>query len=313
MISFMQKNVFNTIIFLIAVLTIFSCSSSRHSKTKRLPGIWQASPITIDGSDKDWPSPYPEYDDKAMLGYAVSNDKENIYVTVETGDPATQLKILREGLTVWIDRAAGKEEVTAINYPIPTAQTEQHQPRHRSSNTGEGQQGLGTDRQLKQRMDLEDKVRAALNDAKEYSLQGFKSCNLQFPIMEMDTCGIVVRIGLDSTNELIWEAKIPFKSFYFKSKVTRADKGKPISLCFETVAMKRPPGQGGGGNNGNGGSGFRPSVGFGGMGMGMGMGMGGGGMRRGGGHNSGQNTSDIMEPAYKSTKTYKKFGVAYVE
>ena len=159
-------------------------------------------------------------------------------------------------------------------------------------------------------MDLEDRVRAAIDGAKEYSLQGFKSCNLQFPILELDSCGITVRIGLDVDNELVWEAKIPFKSFYFKPQLTRADKGKAISVCFETTAMKRPPGEpASNGSHGSGG-GFRPSVGFGGMGMGMGMG--GGGMSRGGSRGRPQNTgSNIMEPAYKSTKTYKKTGLAY--
>ncbi len=309
----MQKNILQTLLFFGAVFAFLSCSSSKHSKSKRLPGIWQVQPVTIDGSNKDWPSPYPEYDEKAGIGYAVSNDKENLYITVETGDPATQLKILREGLTVWIDRKGEKGEETAINYPIPanTDGKEQRAPRQKVQ--GEGQQGLGVDHQQKQRMELEDKVRAALDGAKEYSLQGFKSCNLQFPILETDTCGIMVRIGLDADNELVWEAKVPFKSFYFKPQLTRADKGKAISVCFETTAMKRPPGQQGGGGNHGGGSGFRPSVGFGGMGgMGMGMGMG-GGMHRGGGGRSSQNSTDIMEPAYKSTKTYKKFGLAYMD
>ncbi len=308
----MQTSVFSRAIMLCIVLGLFSCSSSKHSSSKRLPGVWQVEPVTIDGSNKDWPSPYPEYDEKAAIGYAVSNDKENLYITVETGDPATQLKILREGLTVWIDRKGEKGEETAINYPIPVNKDSKEQRAPRQKVQGEGQQGMGSDRQQKQRMELEDKVRAALDEAKEFSLQGFKSCNLQFPIMELDTCGIVVRIGLDADNELVWEAKVPLKTFYFKPQVTRADKGKPISICFETTAMKRPPGQQGGGSHG-GGSGFRPSVGFGGMGgMGMGMGMG-GGMHRGGGRNSNQNSTDMMEPAYKSTKTYKKFGLAYMD
>ena len=116
-------------------LVLPSCSGSKHSKTKRLPGTWQATPIVIDGDNRDWPSPYPEYDDKAMLGFAVSNDKDNLYITVETGDPATQLKILREGLTVWIDRKAEKNEETAINFPIPV-------PNYisgKKSNSAEGQ------------------------------------------------------------------------------------------------------------------------------------------------------------------------------
>src|ERR1700722_16896431 len=118
----MQKRIHFTVVIFIAIFALFSCNSSKHSKIKRLPPCpWQVEPINVDGSNKDWPSPYPEYDDKAMLGYAVSNDKDNLYITVETGDPATQLKILREGLTVWIDRKAEKNEETAINYPIPMA------------------------------------------------------------------------------------------------------------------------------------------------------------------------------------------------
>jgi len=47
---------------------------------------------------------------------------------------------------------------------------------------------------------------------------------------------------------------------------------------------------------------------MGGMGMGMRMGGGGGGMHNRGGNNQQNN---IMEPLYKSTKTYKKFGLAF--
>ncbi len=250
----MQKMFLGTAMALTLVCLV-SCSSSKHSKIKRIPGTWQAQPITIDGSNKDWPSPYPEYDDKAMLGYAVSNDKDNLYITVETGDPATQLKILRNGLTVWIDKTANKEELTAINYPIPITSSGDSKQSGDKPQSGQMQQGQGGggNAQDKQRQILEDKVSRAMDDAKEYSLQGFKSCNLQFPILEKDTCGIVVRIGLDGdTNELVWEAVVPFKSFYYKSQIARSDKGKPISICFETEGLKRPAGQGSGNHGGGG-------------------------------------------------------------
>ena len=84
-----------------------SCSSTKNSTTKRLPGYWQNQPITVDGYNNDWPSPYPNYDEKAMIGYNVTNDKDNLYITMETGDLATQLKILTQGLTVWIDKTGG--------------------------------------------------------------------------------------------------------------------------------------------------------------------------------------------------------------
>ncbi len=304
----MYRRIINFAVFTASVCIALSCSSSKHSGSKRLPGTWQVSPVTIDGSNKDWPSPYPDYDEKAQIGYAVSNDKDNLYITVETGDPATQLKILHEGLTVWIDRTAEKEEVTAINYPIPVnAGQKDQRPARQKVEQGQGQQGLGSDWLQKQRMELEDRVRATMDGAKEYSLQGFKGCNLQFPISETDTCGIVVRMSLDADNELVWEAKVPFRSFYFKPQLARPDKGKAISICIETTAMKRPQGQPASGGNGRGG-GFRPSVGFGGMGMSMG----GGPMYRSGSRSTPPGSS-IMEPAYKSTKTYKKTGLAYQE
>ena len=313
----MQRSFSVITVALIAAIAVSSCGGSKKTVKRVTPGAWQAQPITIDGYNNDWPSPYPEYDDKAMLGYSVSNDKDNIYITVETGDPATQLKILKEGLTVWIDRKGDKDELTAINYPIPlpeerNANTAKHDA-NRPSNMKmqQGQSALANTAD-KRRMDLEDRVRRMLPNANEYSLQGFKSCNLQFPILQRDSCGIIVGMALDSDNELVWEATIPFKAFYFKNEITRADRGKPISICFETTGEKRPAGQGSGGNHsGGGGSGMRPSMGMGMGGMGMGMRMGGGG-GRGGNRGNTQNTADnLMDPLYKSTKTYKKFGLAF--
>ena len=266
-----------------------------------LPGLWQPQPITVDGSNKDWPSPYPQYDENAQIGYAVSNDKANLYITVETGDPATQLKIIKQGLTVWIDRKGEKNELTAINFPIPAAGADKPSGIYI-------QQGQGSAAQQKQRMDIEDKVKQAMESANEYSLQGFKACNLQFPIQENDTCGVKVRMSIDEDNELVWEAVVPFRSFYFKPEISRPDRGKALSICMETTAMKRPEGQAKGNRGNGGGSGMRPGFSVGGMGLGMGMG---GGMS--GGNRSSPQLYDPMEPAYKSTKTWKRFGIAYDE
>jgi hypothetical protein len=309
----MHKKIVFAVAACFTIAALFSCHSSKHAKTKRLPGVWQDKPITVDGHNTDWPSPYPEYDDKAMLGYAVSNDRENLYITVETGDEATQMKILKEGLTVWIDKKGEQNELTAINFPLPSEIKPGDAENRKRPSGGQWQQGQGagggSDQQEKKRMELEERVRALLPGAGEYSLQGFKSCNLQFPLMENDTCGIKVRIDIDSDNEMVWEAVVPLKTFYFKGEVSRPDRGKPISVCFETTGMKRPAGQNNGNHGNGGGGGMRPSFGMGGMGgMGMRMGSGGGGGR--GGNHSAQ-TPDIMEPAYKSTKTWKTFGLAY--
>jgi hypothetical protein len=316
--QFAAAHIMRKILFLTPVLLFAACSGSRHSHIKRLPGTWQESKVTIDGSNKDWPSPYPEYDDKAALGYCVSNDRENLYITVETGDPATQLKIIRNGLTVWIDKTGGREEATAINFPIPQPTGEKQAARNKGGGSenvsgrpapGTAIEGSGTDRKKKQQA-MEDRVRRGIEMAQSYSLQGFKACNLEFPLMERDSCGIIVRLALDDENEMVWEAVVPFRTFYYKKEIGRMDKGKPITVCFETTGSKRPAGQQQSGRHGGG---FRPSVGMGGFGP-MQMGMGGRGGysgRSGGSQNSSANTE--MESLYKDTKTYKTFGIAWVE
>ncbi len=296
----------------IVTLSLLSCGSSKHGSSKRLPGAFQVSPITIDGYNNDWPSPYPEYDDKAVLGYAVTNDKQNLYITVETGDPATQLKIIKNGLTVWIDKTGNKVEQTAINFPIPDEYKKTKVGEEDRPKGGQWHQGTGGNREDQKRMDLEDRVHRGIDKANEFSLQGFKGCNQQFSLLEKDSCGIVIRMAIDSTNELVWEAVVPLKAFYTKAEMTRADKGKAISVCFETVGSKRPAGEQQGGGSRGGGGGMRPSVGFG-MGGGMGMGIGTGGMYRGnhGRGNQGGENNSMMESLYKSTKTWKKFGLAW--
>ena len=306
------KNFCRLAFSILLVTQIAACSSTKHS-SQRLPGAFQISPITIDGFNNDWPSPYPEYDDKAMLGYAVTNDKENLYISVETGDPATQLKILRNGLTVWIDKTGGKEEVTAVNFPLPdqykTNKVGGDEPERPAKGQWQQSPQQGSNRLDQKRMELEDRVVRALDKAKEFSLQGFKGCNQQFSILEKDSCGIVTRINIDSTNEMVWEVVVPFRAFYGKNEITRADKGKPMSITIETEGSKRPAGQGGGNGGHAGGGGIRPSIGFGGMG-GMGMGMGGG--SHGGNRSGAQNASNaMMESLYKSTKTVKKFGIGW--
>ncbi len=285
------------------ILGNLSCSITKSSKSKRRPGTWQAQPVTIDGYNNDWPAPYPEYDDKAMLGYAVSNDKENLYITVETGDPATQLKILHSGLTVWIDKAGERNAITAINFPLPDAyKAKKSDDEKRANEMNVGQVSTPE----KQRYALEDRVKRAFQFADEYSLQGFKGCNRQFNIVENDSCGIVVRMAIDSTNELIWEAVVPLKAFYYKAAISAADKGKPLSICIETTGLKRPAGQKAARQTGRGN--FTPSIGFGGMGMRMG-GMGMSSISANGGMQ--QQEVNILESLYKDTKTIKFFGLAW--
>jgi hypothetical protein len=228
-----------------------------------------------------------------MISYDISNDKDNLDVVVVSGDAATELKILRKGIVIWIDKNGTEEEKTSICFPADNDKGPIRKG-SRNQNGEQGQQGQGGD--------LMQSVDKSLSTADEFFLQGFKGCNGKYYALTGDSCKIKVACGLDQYDQLVWEAVIPFKAFYTKAQVDYRDRGKPISVCFDMLGLEKPAGQGNGGGHGGGmhmgGMGF----GMGGMGMGM-RPMGGGGGRRSGGTPN--------EQLYTSYTFWQKVGIAY--
>ena len=259
-----------------------------------MPGTWQAQPITIDGDSKDWPSPYPNYDAKAMVAYATANDKENLYITMETGDEMTQMKILKLGMTVSIDTSGKKEPEFTMNYPLPNEDLEIPKRGDAGSNNEEAHFGRST----------QQKISKATREANQFSLDGFGACNGGYLVTQTTRCGIKIRMSIDEYKEMVWEAVIPFKALYNRDTIDATYLGKPISVCFAVKGFKHPDAKGSESSNT-------------GMNNGMGGGMnssqrGGRGGSRSGGAARGV-ASNPMEHLYESTKTWKQFGLAWLK
>jgi hypothetical protein len=287
----MTYNISGRLLFFLPFLAALSCGSTKHSnKSATLPGTWQAQPIAIDGDSKDWPSPYPNYDAKAMVAYATSNDAENLYITMETGDELTQMKILKQGMVVSIDTNGKKDAQFNINYPLPNDNESLDMPKqgsHLDNNSYAGKKfGQGISRLAK--------------EANQYSLEGFRNCNGGYVVTQTTTCGIKVILKIDEFKELVWEAVIPFKAIYGKDAITAADAGRPISVCFAVNRFKHPETKA---ENNSGMNNTMNSASMQGAG-----GRGAPGASRGGGHNM---SNDPMQQLYENTRTWKQFGLAY--
>lgn len=256
-----------------------------------MPGTWQAQAIVIDGDSKDWPSPYPNYDAKAMVAYATSNDKQNLYITMETGDEMTQMKILKQGMIVSIDTNGKKEPEFNINYPLPNDNEPFDMAKHRS-HKGESQ--------LHPEERWITQIKKSAKDANQYSLDGFKNCNGGYMVSQTTPCGIKVILKIDEYNELVWEAVIPFKAIYNKDTISEKDAGRPVSVCFAVNRFKTPETKAE--NN----SGMNNTMNANSM-QGPG-GRGAPGASRSGGRNI---SNDPMQHLYENTKTWKQFGLAY--
>ena len=55
---------------------------------------------------------------KGKLWYVLSNDNDNIYIDLKIEDPAVQNRILKEGLTVWINMDGKQIKKMGVRYPI---------------------------------------------------------------------------------------------------------------------------------------------------------------------------------------------------
>jgi hypothetical protein len=280
---------------LLALVFVVGCSVVGKKSKASLPGTWQSTPIVIDGDSKDWPSPYPNYDSKAMVAYATSNDRKNLYVTVESGDEMTQMKILKRGLTVSIDTGGGKSPEFNINYPLENDNDPLEFPKKEDLPRNENKNSYMSKQ-------ISNKLKKGAGEANQLALDGFAGCNGGFMVSQVTPCGIKVVARIDEYNELIWEAAIPFKAIFNIDSLTPAYAGKPVSVCFAVKAFKYPDSKtadnsGSNSMNNNMNSGTH---GLGNTGRGGNM-----------GSNPGAKVENPMQQLYEASKTWKVFGLVY--
>lgn len=255
----MRSKFINCLIVLFALTIISSCNSSKNSQQSDIVQTiyWQKDSLTIDGNDADWVKPLPYIDQKQALSYAVSNDNNNLYILATTQNEATILRILRGGLTVYINSHGAKEEAGAAGISFPTG--------NRIQKDG---------KLLNDRPELQQDKHIALNAVEDYSLFGFREIKTpaNYDFGKSNPEGIELGIGLNSSNELVYEAMIPLSSFLNRNELINLNR-KNFAIGF---VLENIPGQngsrGGGGVSIGGGMGLGSFGGGGGFGVSIGSG-----------------------------------------
>ncbi len=269
---------------LAAICIIASCKAPLYQNK------WQDHKVIADGKPDEWTIPLRFYDSKSKLSYTVTNDLDNLYICMRVTDDADQVKIMKAGMQVWIDTTGSNNETTGILFPQRS-----HEPApsaQQSSDTKGKRSEAG-------KVNIRSMRASFQKDYKEMQLTGFKA-PVRGSVPLQNDFGINLGINwdanrFDSSYIMIYEAVIPFKTFY-KNKLTSADSLKKFGITISVNALTRPASKGGGGSRGGGGGG-----GMGGGGMRGGGGMGGGG-RRGGGGGGQRSNPEAANPLYESNK-----------
>lgn len=249
-------------------------------------GHYQTSPIVTDGKTDDWPMPLRFSNSKYTFQYNVTNDDRNLYICVSSRETATQLRILRSGLTIWFDPKGEKNKTIGLYFPL---RKEPDPEPYRGNGSGyqdggdyAGGRGNGnTGGSRVAGSDLNTHEAELLLRSNYYNTTGFPGIeNGQFGVT--DSKG-PVQLAIkhdDKDTVLVYEIMIPIQNVLGANWKAKAAK-KNFSVG---IVLNSTPGMGGGGRRPGGGGGMR--------GMGGGMGgmrvpLGGGGRRYGGGGGGG--------------------------
>jgi hypothetical protein len=218
-------------VFILTALIIAGCSSSRNSQQSGIveSAHWQKDSLLIDGSDSGWTKPLNYYDEKQGLYYAVSNDDRNVYISASTQNDATIIRILRGGMTLYINGHGTKDEYGAAGISFPT-----------------GNSHLKNENLLNSRPGLEQDKNIALRGVEDYSLFGFRTIRAPetFAYGQANVEGVEVAINMSSSKELIYEAKIPLNSFLTRAAVVNLSRNS-FAVGFVLESMPAQPGNGG--------------------------------------------------------------------
>jgi hypothetical protein len=200
------------------------------------------------------------YDGK--IRYDVFNDSANIHIYVATTDFASQYKILKLGLTLWVDEKGKKHSDKGIIFP-------QKQPGASEVRKDLMQNAQGATNRSKQMLNQLQKQYEA--SPKKMTLLGFDGDDSQEQIdLSSNKSGVEVSIRFDSLHTMHYHAIIPIQKIFTEEKYSDGIFSIGIESGFIPMTYSSNPQQGGGGR----GSGMQG--GGGGMHKGAGGGKGGG-------------------------------------
>lgn len=248
---------------------IAGCSSSTQLASK-----WAATPVVANGRDDEWGGAIM-YQEKEKIGVGIMNDGTNVYVVVKTLDEPTLRKIVRTGMTIWLDSTGNSKKNFGIHFPLGATEM----LRGGGYQTDEGAGDGSNTRQYRERL---------AETLREIEVIGPGPLDKKRMPVSSSLASNGIKVGIsDSLDMLVYELMIPMRSTIGTPLAIGTDIGRTISVGVETADPREIRRAIAGNDMGGGmGGGMRP----GGMG-----GFGGGGMR---GSRGGRmtNTNENTEP-----------------
>lgn len=229
------------------------------------------------------PSQHMNGDSKMM--YTVVHDTENLYLTLSTSDMMTQGRILMQGLTIWLDQDAKKNEMVGFTYPFQMGRDQSNREEMQKMN--KEQRGSMDDTSSRSQKMFVRYEKAP----KPIKLIGFEAPgSVQLLNTELESSPVGVQINMTDAGILTYTATIPLEFIFTNPESTEEKLSVGVFAEVPEMTQGRPEraeGQGGGGQGG--------PPGGGGGGQGGPPGGGGGARPLGGGQGGGMSAPEEIQ------------------
>ena len=184
----------------------------------------------LDGLTNEWPASKFQLSEDSMIDYALDNDGKNLYVAMTIPDYGEQMKIMRNGMKLFIDLKGKKKEGKGVEFPIKgeTGNSGISPATVNGPNTGEEQPkklDRKTERTIMSLGLVSLKLFGWKDQQDEQGLTMPRSVNIAFKWDEFDAMHIEYNIPLELLGEL--------------SSLNQKD----ISIGWKINGFERPQGQ----------------------------------------------------------------------
>jgi hypothetical protein len=282
----------NPFIFVVVVHTLFSFHDPAQSGKNHLP-IDTTIHHLLDGKVNEWPAQKFETDPVTQFRYAIDNDKQNLYLVLSIASFREQMKIMHQGMDLYIDPKDKKKEGKGIEFPVRRERSAADMiMNYRSQGNDNPEQESPEQRKAAMRA-MRAEMALSLSSMKVFGFSEDKS-EEQGLIMPGSAN---IAFAWDSTDAMNIEYKIPLSFFGTASSLDQKD----ISLGWIVSAMQfsshhsgSDEGSTGGGRHGGGAGGYGGHEGH-----------GGGGYNAGGGNTQQGGESMMKDQSFWTKYTFK--------
>ncbi len=237
-----------------AMFLLLACSRQPTASTT---SRFAPTPPVVDGLATDWADSL-HYDPTSKLQYQVLNDNRMVYVRLKAADPTTQAKLVRLGLTVWLDTTGRNQHQFGVHFPLGTqfgGRAEEGAPRPDNPDAS------ATDRRAARRAHMVQ----AVADMREMELLNYKGAKAPTLTDTQSQLGVKAALAVDEQEDLIYELAVPMRLLYRKLPTLATGQKAVVGITLAGGKFTMPAQTGGGqGSYGGGGRGGRGGYGGGG-------------------------------------------------